>query len=387
MPCRRPPRSRPGDPRLRSVACCLVLLLGAGCGDGDPVPASGAAPEPPVAASTVEVTTAEVTRGSIAQRISAPGSLSALRESRIGSEVGGRLWRVYVDEGDRVEQGDVLFQIDPEPYVVALRQAKAGRDLAAAERRQQEADLERARALFRKDVLSRQELDRLETRLTVAQANERKAQEGVELAQLNLRRTILHAPYAGAVTRRLADEGTTAHSQPQTIVLVLQETAVLEGRATIPETYFDAVRVGDRAVIRVEGLDRDIETSIDAVGDSVDPATRTYDVKMRVPNPEFRLKAGIFAQVELFPQPRQDVLLVPREAIRTEEGRSRVLTVRDGRAEPLTVELGVVTPDAAEVRSGLEAGDRVIVGEAARTLAPGMRVRVRSEPAEAPEPS
>jgi membrane fusion protein (multidrug efflux system) len=100
---------------------------------------------------------------------------------------------------------------------------------------------------------------------------------------------------------------------------------------------------------------------------------------MRVPNPEHRLKAGVFARVEILPATRGGVLLVPRAALRTEEGRQRVLVVRDGRAVAVPVEVGVVSDELAEIVRGVEAGDAVIVGEAAGALAPGMRVRVVSE--------
>lgn len=367
-------------PRRPLAAALAPLLLAAGlaaCRDAEAPQAAAPENAPSLA---VDVRVAPVGRGDISQRITAPGSLVALRTSPIGPEVRGVIEEVFVDEGDRVAAGDPLFRIDPEPYQVALRQAEAGLDLARAERRQTASDLARARTLLGKDVVSQQEVDRLATTLAVAKARERQAAEAVEIAQLNLRRTLVTAPYAGTVAQRLADEGTTAQAQPQTIVVVLQEIHELEGRATIPEVHMASVSVGDRARVFVEGFPEPFETSVSAVGDVVDPATRTYEVKMRVPNPERRLKAGIFAQVEILPEPRRDVLLVPREALRTEEGRTRVLAVRDGRAVAVPVELGLVSEDAAEVLAGLEGGERVIVGEAAQTLAPGMAVRVTPVP-------
>jgi RND family efflux transporter MFP subunit len=354
-----------------------VLLLGPPACEGPE--AARVEGERPVgeAAHAVAVETVAVGRGDVAQRIVAPGSLAALRESRIGAEVGGPIEAVFVREGDRVEEGAPLFRIDAEPYELALRQARAGLDLARAERRQTEADLARARDLRGKQVVAQQAVERLETQLAVARAREAQAAESVHRAELDLRRTTVRAPYAGAVVRRLADEGTTALRQPQTIVVVLQETHELEGRATIPEAHASTVRVGDRALVHVEGHPRPIETEISAVGDAVDPSTRTYEVQMRVPNPDHRLKAGVFAEVEIEAQPREDVLLVPRGAVRTEEGRTRVLVVRDGRAVAVPIEVGAITPDAVEVFSGLEEGERVIVGEEAQTVAPGMTVRER----------
>lgn len=358
---------------LLPIALSPIALPLAGCSDAEPGRAAAVAA--PAAYPRTEVATAVVRRGEISQRITAPGSLQALRSSPIGAEVRGTILEVLVSDGDRVAAGDPLFQIDPEPYEVALQQARAGLDLARAERRQTAADLARARALLGKDVVSRQEVDRIETGLAVARAREKQAVQAVALAELNLRRTRVQAPYPATVAERRADEGTTALAQPQTIVVVLQEVHELEGRATIPEAHLARISVGDRARVRVAGLPEPLETTVSAVGDVVDPATRTYEVKMRVPNPDYRLKAGVFAEVEILPAPKPDVLLVPREALRTEDGRTRVLVVREGRAEARTLALGLVADDVAEVVSGLEAGEEVVVGEAAQTLAPGMEVR------------
>ena len=369
---RSDPRTQP-RPRWVSPRWLAALFLAASlvtaCGERE---AERSRPGPP---PVIPVSTVAVARGEVTQRISVPGTLAALRQSRIGAEVGGRIEAVFVREGDRVEAGAPLFRVDPEPYQLALRQARAGRDLARAERQQIELDLGRARDLRGRQIVAQQHVERIETQLAVARAQEAQATERVRMAELEVRRTTVRAPFAGSVAKRLADEGTTALRQPQTIVILLQETHELDGRATIPEAYMSAVRVGDRAVVSLTGVRTEIETEISAVSDVVDAATRTYEVRMRVPNPDYALKAGVFAEVTIHPVPRTGVLLVPREAIRTEEGRTRVLVFRDGLAVAVAVELGVVAPDAAEVLSGLEAGERVIVGEEAQTVAPGMAVR------------
>jgi len=333
--------------------------------------AESAAAEP-----VVEVRTAPVRHGSIAQRLTASATLEARRESRIGTEVQGRVLHVFVDEGDRVAAGDPLFEIDPEPYQMALRQAEARVDLVRAQLRQGEADLARARSLRERSVVSAQAIEQLETQCAVARANERQAEEAVALARHQLERTRVAAPWAGSVAARLVDEGSTALVQPQTILLVLQESGALEARASIPESQLALLRVGDPARLHVEGLAAPIETTISAVGDAIDPATRTYSIRMPVANQDHALKAGVFALVEIDPQPKADVLVVPRTAVRSEDGRTRVFTVRDGRATPVPVVLGLVGDAEAEVLEGLEAGTPVIVGEAAGQIAPGMRVRV-----------
>jgi len=377
-------RSRPRDRFTRRSGSrhpgrvvALVVLTAtamAGCPDATPkieTTALAHDPEP-----IVDVQTDRVRRGAILQRISAPGTLLAKRESRIGPEVAGRIARIYVTEGDRVATGDPLFEIDREPYELAVGQARARLDRARAERAQIAGDLERGRKLRRQEVLAEQRMDELRTALTVAVAAERELKESVALAERNLERTLVRAPYDASVAARLEDEGTTALVQPQTIVLILQETTELEAQATIPEIHFAAIRVGDAALLHVEGLAQPIPTEISTVSDSIDPSTRTYLVKMKVDNADHRLKAGVFARVEILPRAKSDVLLLPRESIRREEGRTRVLVVRDGRAVAVPVQLGIVSEDAVEVLHGVRVDQEVIVGDAARTLAAGMRVRV-----------
>jgi membrane fusion protein, multidrug efflux system len=370
MPWDGTPLALPRGVRLL-IATLLLALACSPRGAPEAVAAAGAGPEP-----ELEVQTAAVRRGFVAQRIGAAATLEAKRESRIGPEVQGVLLRVFVDEGDRVEPGAPLFQIDPEPYEFALREAEAGLDLARAQRLQGEADLARAQALQKEHVVAAQEIEKLATALAVARASERQADEAAALARHKLGRTLVKAPYAASVVARLADEGTTALVQPQTIVLVIQESDELDARAAIPESRLAEVRVGDPARIRVEGLAEPIETRVSSVGDAIDPATRTYAVRMRVPNRDRALKAGVFAEVEIVPGRRRDALVVPREALRSEDGRTRVFTVQGGVATPVPVTLGAVSEDEAEVLAGLQEGVPVIVGEAARQVAPGMRVRV-----------
>ncbi len=367
--------------RLGTIAGVLVaaLVLAAvlpACERGEvdaPDAAGDLAAEPVVA-----VQTARVRRGSIVQRISAPGSLLARRESRIGAEVGGRIVEIHVEEGDRVAAGAPLFEVEREPYELAVRQARARLDRASAERRQLESNLARGRKLRSSEILAAQDLDQLETSLDVARAAEREASETLALAERNLAETLVRAPYEGSVAARLQDEGSTALVQPQTVVIVLQETAELEAQAAIPEVHFRAIRSGDAALLHVEGLPQPIATEVSSVSDTIDPATRTFLVTMRVPNPERRLKAGIFARVEILPRAKTEVLLVPRDAVRREDGRTSVLAVRDGRAVAVPVSLGDVAEDAVEVLHGLRIDEEVVVGESARKLGPGMRVRVEN---------
>jgi membrane fusion protein (multidrug efflux system) len=367
---------------FRRLAGSALVLLATAC-EMDLADLSAPVADPSIEVPVADVDTELIRRGSIIQRISAPGSILARREAQIGAEVRGLLAEIFVDEGDRVEQGDPLFRIDPQLYHLALSRSEAALDRARAERRQLEHDLERGQALRKKNVMAEQETDRIASGLEVAEAVEREVGEAVSMARRDLDRTTVRAPFAGSITRRLVDEGTTALVQPQTIVLVLQETHELEAIATIAEVHFAAIQIGDIALLHVDGLALPIPTEVEAVGDSVDPVTRTFRVRMRVSNPDYRLKAGLFARVEILPKAKSEVLLAPRAALRSLDGRTHVLVLREGHAMQAPIEIGLIAEDAVEVLSGLRVDDEVIVGEAARNLGSGMRARARRSATEA----
>jgi len=359
-----------------AAASTLVALLACGAGPGE----EPASPEAATvtAGPAVEVETAVAHRGTVLPRLQAPGSILARRTSQIGAEVTGRIDRVLVDVGDRVETGDLVFEIERSNFEAAVNQAEAALELARAERRQTKSDLERARELRQKNVLSEQGLEQIETQFAVATAREHQAEAALVIARENLAKTRVFAPYTGTVAKRLADEGTTARAMPQTIVIELQETGDLEAVAALPELVHARVHIGDRALLTVEGLPDPVETRVFSVADTIDSMTRTFEVRMRVPNPDHRIKAGVFARVEIFSNSRVDTLLIPREAVRSEAGRTSVLVVRDGKALEVPVRLGIVSEDAVEVLSGIDEGEEVIAGEAAHDLAPGTSVTPRS---------
>ena len=103
-------------------------------------------------------------------------------------------------------------------------------------------------------------------------------------------------------------------------------------------------------------------------------------VRMLVPNPDHLYNAGVFVHAEIEPRSKGNVIRIPRDAIKTEDGRTLVFTVREGRATPVPVRLGVVTEEAAEVLEGLEPGDEVITGDGLDLVAPGTRVRAAGRP-------
>jgi RND family efflux transporter MFP subunit len=357
---------------FRGVLFAWVAAAVLACGDPE---ASVEGRESAIVASgPLEVETFAAELGSLSVVVSASGSIEARRMAQIGPEVAGRIVHVAVDVGDEVEAGDLLFEIDPVPYELALAEARAGLSLARAQSKNAAADAERLRKLAAERAASRQDVDQVKTQAEVAHARVAQADARLARAERDLASTTVRAPWAGSVVERRAHEGTLAGDGP---IVVLQESGALEAVLTIPEASPVTVRIGDPVSLRVDGLRAPIETRVDRVSDRVDPQTRTYEVRAPV-EAAAQLKAGSFARARLQPSASGELPTFERSALLMRDGRSfvfRVSETPDGlSAERVAVRVGASTADRVQILSGVEAGDELVRGPVVRRLTDGARI-------------
>jgi RND family efflux transporter MFP subunit len=361
----------------RPCAPCVALLvallavLALACGEAQPEadkaqPGGGA--ETPSAVDETPVH--RIALGTVPVTITASGTIVARRVTEIAPEIQGRLVEVAVEVGDEVAEGEPLFRIDATPFETAADDARAGLALARAEASNAAAEAERIDRLAEKHAASEQRVDQLRTQAAVASARVEQAEALLARAERNLSLTIVRAPYAGSIVERRAHEGAMAGAGP---VLVLQETGALEVVLDVPEAAA-AVRESDRVELRVEGYARPLVTRVRSVSRRVDPDTRTYEVRAPVPNPDGLVKAGSYAQATVDASPGDAAPVAPREALLMRDGRTFVFRVEGDRVTRVRVELGRAGAAAAEVTSGLAAGDEVVVGDAVNRLGDGMRI-------------
>lgn len=368
-------------PSLHRLALALVLaglagLAGIiGCGRSASTAVEGS--EIPAAldeAVAERVVTARVERRPATTTLNASGSILAPRTTALGPEVSGRLKRVYVDVGDVVERGEPVFEIDPEPFRIAHLEAAAGLELARAELTQAELELARTSRLAEESVVAEQERERNSTRVAVARAQVAAAEARVERAADNLRRTVGRAPYDAHVVERHLHEGAIVTVGPGTVVVTLQERGRLEAILDVPEASRVHVAPGDPVRLFVEGLTEPVRAEVGAVNARLDTETRTYELRVPLPELGTAVKSGSFVRAEIRPRPRHQGLAVPSGAILMRDGRPRVFLLSGEEVEEVEVRLGLTGPDWTEVLEGVEEGDEVVVGEVVQRLADGVRV-------------
>lgn len=330
---------------------------GGGGGGGGGGSGAGGRQGPP--AMPVEVALART--DTVVDAITASGQIEAVQSVELRPEVEGRLVRILVREGAEVAEGAPLFKVDDGELKAQVARAAADRDLARQA-------LERTRELFRQRASSQADLER-------AEATARSTQAQLDLLALRLERTTVRAPFAGVAGQRFLSVGD--YVTTDTRLLALQTVTPQRAVFQVPERYADQLRVGQQVVFRVAALPgKEFTGTVDFVDPAVRLPGRTITVKARVPNPRRELQPGMFIEARLATAVRPEAVVIPEDAVLPLQGASYVWVVKDAKATRRQVGLGVRTPGFVEARSGVEAGEQVVVGGQER-LSEGMPVAVR----------
>lgn len=339
--------------RRGAVAGCACLVLLVACGGGDPPQAQEAPAERPAL-----VRTAPPAVEKVVDLASLPADLLPLRRAVLAAEVAGVVESLHFEDGQWVEAGRLLAQIDTRALEQVVAETEALANLAREQAR-------RAESLFAKRSITEQQLLDAATEREVAEAR-------LASARLDLSKSRLQAPWAGRIAERRVEVGDfVAVGQP---VAVLLDSTRLKVRSPAPAADVPYLRVGAPVTIRVDAFPGEtFEGRVVRLAAEVDPGARTLDVEAEIPNPGERLKPGLPARMELPRRTLEEALLVPLEAV-VDLGEADVVYVVEGdRARRRAVELGPVSGARVVIASGLAPGERVVV-EGAQQIADGQLV-------------
>ena len=336
----------------RSLA--VLLVLAAACNKAKSAAPGGAGGMPPM---PVEVSA--VIRDTVVDAIAATGQIEAVQSIELRPEVQGRIIDILVREGQPVDAGTALFKVDDAELKAQVAQADAERQLARQA-------LERTKQLMAQHASSTSDLEQAQARSQGADAN-------YDLLKTRLDRTVVRAPFAGVVGRRLVSIGTYVSNQ--TPLITLQSVNPQHASFQVPERYADRLRRGQLVSFQVAALPgKNFSGEVVFVDPVVELPARTILIKARVPNPEHQLQAGMFIEARLATDIRPNALVVPEDAILPVQGSTYVWVVKDGKADRRQVTIGVRTAGWAEIEGGgVQAGDQVVVGGLER-LFPGAPV-------------
>jgi RND family efflux transporter MFP subunit len=378
-----------GNPTRFAVCLAAMLSFTSACSRRDSTHTSAAAPKD---APTIAV--AKATADDITNAVVLTAEFRPFQEIDVMAKVSGYLKEIKVDVGDRVEQGQLLATLEVPELRDDLAKADAAVIRARAEVARAQDELRRAESSHRiahlsferlsgviarkPGLLAQQEIDEAQSRDLVAEAQVAAAksaiaavEEQVKLVTSDTRKvktlidyTRVTAPFAGVITRRYADLGSMIQagtaSQTQAMPVVkLSQTGTLRLILPVPESSVPSVHLGQAVAVRVPTLNRSFPGRVARFTGKLASSTRTMDTEVDVPNPGLVLLPGMYAEVDLTLARRNQVLTIPTAAV---DPRRQVMVVAAGnRIELRTLDLGLESPDRVEVKSGLTAGDLVVI--------------------------
>jgi membrane fusion protein (multidrug efflux system) len=345
----------------------LVLLLG-GIKAGQIVTMvrageSFAPPPEAVASARVERAEWEATRSAI-------GSLVASRGVTLAAELPGTVREISFESGSFVRKGTVLVRLDTSTEQAQLQSAEAEAALARV-------NLERARTLRRAESNTPADLD-------AAEARAKQANAAVATLEATIAKKTLRAPFDGRISIRQVELGQVV--APGTPVASLQSVSPIYAEFWLPQQALAEIRAGQRARVRTDAFpDASWDGEITTVNTEVDVATRNVRVRATFPNPDGRLRPGMFANVEVLSAHKRPVLMIPATAVMFAPYGDSVFAIEERKDEKTGqpalvarqkfVRLGDRRGDFVAVASGLDAGERVVASGAFK-LRNGMRVAV-----------
>ena len=357
---------------MKKFPLCIYWVASAALG----VFTSCEKPPPPTSSGPPEVLVTEVVQKEVPMIRQWVGTLNGSENADVRARTTGYLQKRAYQEGGYVKQGDLLFEIDPRPFVAALDQAKGQLQEAQATLLGVELDAKRAKELFQGKVISEQEYTNKTQDYQTKSAAVAAAQAAVESAQLNLDYTKVVSPLDGIAGQAQAQIGDLVGTGSNTVLTTVSQIEPIRCYFPISEqTYWEFADLLKKAMAvpeaergeRVElilpnGSAYSHKGKFAFVDRQVDPKTGTIQIAVSFPNPELTLRPGQYATARAEIGSIPNALLIPQQAVSQLQGGNQVAVVSaDGKAEIRAIKVGPTFGQMIVVTDGLKAGEKVIV--------------------------
>jgi len=287
----------------------------------------------------------------------AVGSVVSDQRVEVASRLNGYIREILVREGDRVRRGQVLARIDAAEVDGGIRQGRAAVSATEAAFRDAQIDMERFQRLYERGSVSENEQRKVRLKFETAREALNQARAGYDTALAQRAYAEITSPVDGVVVARFKRAGDLA--VPGVPLLTVESGRTLLFETFVAESQVAAIAVGKPVEVRIDGLTTPLKGTVSRVVPSGDPATRSYQVKIALPETP-GLMAGMFGRAA-FARGESQAPVVPRQAL-VERGGLRGVFVVDGegRAHFRWLRIGREWPDRVEVTSGLQAGERLV---------------------------
>jgi RND family efflux transporter MFP subunit len=290
---------------------------------------------------------------------SAVGSVRAVHETSIGSKLMARVVEVKVKAGQKVQTGEVLFRLDDTDLRAKFQQAKAAIESAEALSAQTESDAKRVNQLLPTHAVSQQDYDKIVSLERAAKADLQRNQEALKEVQAMLDWATVRSPLDGLVIDKKVDVGDMV--VPGQILATLYDPNRMQLIASVRDSLAGMLEVGQDIGVQVEGIDKRCSGTVSEIVPESQSASRSFQVKVTGPCPP-GIHSGVFGRIYI-PVREEQVLVIPREAVRNVGQLELVEVVENGKVVKRSIRSGRTLDNNLEVLSGLREGEEVVVPE------------------------
>jgi RND family efflux transporter MFP subunit len=322
-----------------------------------------------------------VVRERISAKVSYTGTLEAVKKIAITPDVGGKIARINVREGDRVSKGQVLAEIDTEATRLQLKQAEAGLAVARAGFNDAKKNKERMDRLIKENAVSEQQYEQVRLAYDAADAQLQQAQAALNIVAHALDVSIMKAPWSGIIASKNAEVGDVINPMmggfsAATGVLTLMDFAKVKVVVDISGNDISRVRTGQPVLLKTPSFPgREFKGEVAIANLTADPSTKKFLVEAVFDNPGLELRPGTFCEVTFEVNSHESALVVPQRAVLE---NAHVIVVENGKAVKRDVILGIQNTTMVEVLSGIAEGEIVVV-EGNFGLEAGSSVQIAEE--------
>jgi membrane fusion protein (multidrug efflux system) len=293
--------------------------------------------------------------------ISATGTANPDREVEIRTTVSGVIDKIYVEEGDYVNAGQSLADIDLKKFQLVVEQSRAALSQAKAAYENANLELERKKTLLDKKAISQGMFDGIKTQYEAMKAAYEMAQVGIKNSDMIYNDARLKTPISGYIKKREKEVGEYVDAMMDNLLFVVIKTDPIRLRFSLPEKYVGMVKKGYKFSTTFNYLpEKEFEGTVTIIPPAVDQATRTVMIEGQIRNSNSLIKAGAFAEIKLNLDGNQKSLTVPSNAVLSEQGEKYVYRIIDGKAVRTKIIIGVENGEYIEILSGLSLDDQIV---------------------------
>ncbi|TFG91403.1 MAG: efflux RND transporter periplasmic adaptor subunit [Syntrophobacterales bacterium] len=349
-------------------------LLPVSCMKGDETPSEKSLHLSPI---TPEVIVQEIVRGPIYKTYTSLGTVAASDFARITPKVAGRIKTIRVEEGDRVERGELLMLIDPFDYEQALQNTAAIKNQAKVNLERLKRDLARMESLYQQKSVSQQTFQDTESAQDLSLYAYDQAVVSHEIAKRNLEECSVSAPISGIVTQKGVNIGEL--TSPTQLAFVIMNMDTVKVEVDLPEEIFSSIHEGGQAIITLDAIpDKTFTGKITKIYPTIDPMSRTFKVTLTLTNPALLLRSGMTARSKVIQKSREAALCAPKSSLVQGEQGYLIYIINADTVKKSPVKVGMEGDSVIEIIEGVSEGDLVVTTGLAG-LRDGMGVRISEQ--------